>query len=275
MNPDSPTLAVGRSLAKFLVAVHAARILVGIVSVSIAIVTRDEIPTGQGFAVGCAVAGLVWTVGVAIAWPAIERSFTRHPALLWVDGVVLIGLMLVNKPWDSNVALPYGAFVLLVPYARPLHLAVLVVATSVVQYLPKLVLTSIDWRFAERVPPTTTTEWFTIYVGPLFCGTVAWALCLLFHGIRSEAVAWEAAQSALAQAEARSSHARTRRALANRLHETLSQVVRAIPLGLDGPPPAGLNEQALAARRTTIEVALDARPGVQQVARELRGEVPE
>ena len=274
MNHPDASSEVALSVRGYITAVHAARVVIAILSLAIAVDTMDEIPTATFLGVLLPVASIAWTVTVAARWRRIEQLLARRPGAIWVDSVVLVGLTLVDKPWDSLVALPYAAFFLVVPYARPLHLALLVLVSATVSYAPKILLSAVDWRYTNLVPPVTTTEWFTLYVGPVFCGTVALALCLLFHGIRVEATARSRVQEELTRTQIRYAQAHAQTALANRLHETLSQVVRAIPLRLDGNPPEHLPAEAAATRAALINTALDARPAVQQLARDLRSEVP-
>ena len=252
-------------------AIHTSRIIISAVSVLVAATTLEEIPGYTTFAVAVPVLGFLWMVLVAAAWPKLRVILDHHPALVWCDPAVLVGLMLINKPWDSLVVLPYCSFVFLVPWVRPSLLAVAVLATTVLGYLPKLLVTAADWRFADLVPPVSNVEWFTLYVGPLFCGTVAWALCLLYHGVATEVSAWDGANAALVQTRAAAVRIRTRQDLANRLHETLSQVVRAIPLRLDCDPPAGIDAEASAVRGRIVDLSLEVRPAVQAVARDLQG----
>lgn len=263
-----------RGVRQYLRAIHVSRIAIAAVAVLVAVVTIDEIPVGHVAGIAAPVAGLAWMVAVAVRWQWVRRQIDRRPWVVWLDAVVLVGLMVVNKPWDSLIVLPYCSFVLLVPFVRPRAMAVLVVATAVVTYLPKILLTLAGWRYAHLVPPVTTTDWLTVYVGPAFCGTVSWALCSLHAGVQSELTARENAERSLMDARAQASRLVARQRLANRLHETLSQVVRAIPLFLDGEAPTGVAPPAALVRHQIVELALETRPAVQAVARELK-EVPE
>lgn len=122
----------------------------------------------------------------------------------------------------------------------------------------------------DLVPPVSNTEWLTVYVGPAFCGTVAWALCSLYSGVQAELDARESAAKSLMDARAQASRLAARQHLANRLHETLSQVVRAIPFRLDGDAPAGIRPATRRLRQEIVDLSLETRPAVQAVARELR-----
>ena len=259
-----------RGVSHYVRAIHLSRIAIAAVTVMVALVTVDEIPVGHPFAIGAPIVGLVWMIVVAACWDEIRRQLVIRPWIIWMDPLVLLGLMVVNKPWDSLIVLPYCSFVLLVPFVRPRAMAVLVVVTAIATYLPKILLTLVGWRYAHLVPPVTTTDWPTVYVGPAFCGTVSWALCSLHAGVQSELTARESAERSLMDARAQASRLVARQRLANRLHETLSQVVRAIPLFLDGEAPKGITSAATVVRRQIIELALDTRPAVQSVARELK-----
>lgn len=254
----------------YVAVIHLARVAIAAVSLAIAIDTRDVTPFPATVGIWLASAAVGWTLLLAVSWRRIEQRIARWPRLIWLDGVVMVTLSLADKPWDSLVAMPYCSFVLLVPFVRPRHLALFVVVTAGLVYVPKLVALAIDWQHTEVVPPASTIGWLTLYVGPLFCGTVAWALCLLFSGIRSGIRERENARLELFEAEARHAVVSARIALANGLHETLSQVVRAIPLRLDGPPPVGLVSEALRTRDQIIETALRTRPALQQLSAELR-----
>lgn len=255
---------------RYLLAAHAARTVVTGFAFYVAILTTDEIPVAGQLSVGLAAVGFAWTLGLLIARLPIDRLLERHPRLIWLDATVLVGLMLIDKPWDAMGAVPFGAFLLLVVYARPQQILLLMGAMAMLQYLPRLVLEAADWRYADLTPPVSPADWLTAYVGPLFAGTVCWALCVLVAGVRRASADWLAAEAALTEAHVRQADARARRALADRLHETISQAVRAIPLRLDGPGGGDLGPEAVALRQEIGRLALSIRPQVQRVAERLR-----
>lgn len=267
---EAPTLARTAWLGHYLLAIHAGRICLAVACLSVAVLERDEIPLRAPVGVMLAAAALVWSVGVAALWKPVAHVLESRPGLIWLDSAVLIGLSLAEKPWGSLAPLPYGAFALLVPYVRPVQMAAVAIATAMLGYLPRLVLGAGDWRFADRTPPVSGTDWLTLYAGPLCCGAITLALCVLLRGVRNETEAWEREERTLTTVAAHRSELRARATLANRLHETFSQVLRAIPLRLDGEPPAGLVPEAITARSRIVALALSARPAVQQLTRELR-----
>lgn len=257
-------------IRRYLSAAHIARVAVAGFALFVAAETTDEIPVAGSLSIALAGAGLAWTLVTALAARPLGRRLGRRPRLILVDSAVLTALALADKPWDAMVAVPYLSFLLLVVYARPVVLAVITVVVAVLQYVPRLLLEAIDWRYAELCPPVTTADRLTAYVGPLFAGTICWALCILVTGVRRATADWQRAQASAAEAELRRANARARLALADRLHGTISQTLRAIPLRLDGPPPADASCEALGARSQIIERALALRPAVQQIARRLR-----
>jgi len=259
-------------LWRYLRAAHAARVVVAGFAVFVAVRTTDEIPVAGRFHIALAAAALAWTLALAIACRPLDRMLRRCPRLIWLDSVVLVGLALADKPWDAMVAVPYGAFLLLVVYGSPVGLAVLTVALALLQYVPKIALSAVGWRYAGLCPPVTTADWMTAYVGPLVAGTICVALCVLVNGVQKASADWDRAERVGTEAQVRGADARARRAVAERLHETISQAVRAIPLRLDGPAPAGLGDDAVRLRAGIAGLAREVRPQVQRVARELRAE---
>lgn len=259
-------------VVRYLLAAHASRVVVASFALYVAARTTNEIPVAGTLSVALAAAGVAWTLALALAWRPLDRLLARWPRLVWLDAAVLTGLMLVDKPWDAMIAVPYGAFLLLVVYGSPLGILALTAAMALVQYAPKLVLSAVDWRYAELCPPVNSADWLTAYVGPVFAGTICWALCVLVSGVRRASAEWDEAQAALTEAYIRRADARARRALADRLHETISQAVRAIPLRLDGHPGAELEPEALRLREEIAAFSLRLRPRVQSAARRLRAD---
>lgn len=257
-------------LRGYVAAVLAGRVLIAAVSLAVALDTRADIPIDAPVAPLVATAALCWCLITAAAWPALSQALEQRPNLVWVDTVVIVALMLAAKPWDSLVALPYGAFALLVPYVRPLSLAVAVGVTALASYAPKLLLVAVGWRHAHLAVPVNRLDWLTLCVGPIITGAVAFALCLLINRIRDELLAWEGAEAAATAAEAARARSAARRALAARLHETLSQAVRAIPLRFDDGPPEGVSARFLHLRDEALRVAARLRPSVQALARDLQ-----
>lgn len=255
---------------RYLMAAHGARSAVAGFALYVAARTTEEIPVAGWFSVALAAVGLVWVLTLAAFARPLDRLVRRRRGLIWADAAVLLTLSLLNKPWDAMVAVPFGAFLLLVIYGTPRGILALMALMSLLQYLPKLVLEAIDWRYADLCPPTSSAEWMTAYVGPVFAGTICWALCVLVAGVRRASDEWEHAQLSLTEAELRRADLRARRAVADRLHETISQAVRAIPLRLDSDPPPVVGEEAQQLRSRIAELAIELRPKVQRAARVLR-----
>ncbi len=255
---------------RYLMAAHGARAAVAGFALYVAARTTEEIPVAGWFSVALAAIGLVWVLTLAAFARPLDRLVRRRRGLIWADAAVLMTLSLLNKPWDAMVAVPFGAFLLLVIYGTPRGILALTVLMSLLQYVPKLVLEAVDWRYAELCPPTSSAEWMTAYVGPVFAGTICWALCVLVAGVRRASGEWELAQLSLTEAEIRRADLRARRAVADRLHETISQVVRAIPLRLDSDSPPAVGDEAQQLRSRITELALQLRPSVQRAARTLR-----
>ena len=260
----------GIDLGRFIGAAHLGRVALAGISLAVAVTTRDAIPGWTPVGVALACIGFIWVVGLYVQRDAVGRFLARRPGLVWVDFCVLGCLMVLDKPWDSLVAVPYGGFLLLVAYARPVQVAIATLVIAALSYLPKLVLSGVGWRYANRCPPVSAVDWLTAYVGPLFVGTIILTLCILVRGVADTRARWEGAQSAVTAAELRRAEADARRALANRLHETLSQAIRAIPLRLDGSPPDGVSERAIKIRSEIVAAALAARPVIQSAALRLR-----
>lgn len=260
---------------RYLLAAHAARFVVAAFALYVAARTTEEIPVAGWLSVVCASLGVAWVAGLGIFARRVDHLLRTRPRLLWVDPAVLIGLSLVNKPWDAMVAVPFGAFLLFVVYGTPRKIVGLIIAMATLLYLPKALLVALDWRYADLCPPTNTAEGLSAYVGPVFAGTICWALCVLVAGVSETTREWDEAQRALDQAERRRADARARRAIADRLHETISQVARAIPLMLDSSAPSELGDEARRLRSDISSLALRLRPQVQVAARALRDGSPE
>jgi hypothetical protein len=255
---------------RYLIAAHAARVFVALFALYVAARTTEEIPVAGWLSVTCAAAGVAWTLGLALSARPLDRLLTTRPRLVFVDSGVLVGLSLIDKPWDAMVAVPFGAYLLLVVYGKPRWILGLIIAMASLQYLPKIILEALDWRYAELVPPTSSAEWLTAYVGPVFAGTICWALCVLVAGVTTATRRWDEAQRSLTEAHVRRENARARRALADRLHETISQVARAIPLMLDSAEPDGMSDEARRLRAEITRLSLRLRPQIQVAARALR-----
>lgn len=255
---------------RYLLAAHAARFVVVVFALYVAARTTGEIPVAGWLSVLCAVLAVVWVGVLGLAARRVDHLLKSRPRLIWVDPAVLIGLSLIDKPWDAMVAVPFGAFLLFVVYGTPRKMVALMIAMAGIIYLPKAILVLVDWRYAALCPPTNTAEGLSAYVGPVFAGTICWALCVLVAGVSDATREWDDAQQAVNQAERRRSDARARRAIADRLHETISQVARAIPLMLDSRAPDELDDEGLRIRSEISGLALRLRPQVQVAARALR-----
>lgn len=269
MNHARPGADIPR-VRGYLRAAHAARLLVGAGALAVAINTRGEIPGGEALGIALAAVGLAWVAATALLAHPIARLLDAHPRLVLVDPAFLIALVLIDKPWDSLVALPYASFLLLVVYVSPGVLAALVVVAAVGSLAPKIVLSLAGWRHADLTPPFQTTDWVTQVAGPLIAGGITVALCTLVQGVRRASREWEAAEEALTAATVRREETRALLSLASRIHDTIAQVVRAIPLGLDGRPSDGLTPRAAEIRAEAITLSLQMRPELQRLARDAR-----
>lgn len=217
------------------------------------------------------VVALVWIVITALAAAPIARWVKGRPSVAWVDPIVLCVLMGVAKIYgDALLAMPYAAYVLLVAYMRPRRIIFATLFTIVLAYLPKLILIGIGSDLAPQTTPLDAGDWLTSYVGPIFAGITTWALCTLMVELQNTTMSYEALQDAVDRAEASRAGVSARQQLAARLHDTVSQVVRAIPLRLSDPGPNGESDQAAHIRREAVAVARSIRPELQSFALELR-----
>lgn len=257
---------------RYVAAVHIARITFGVNALTVATTNRSRLPGLEPVGVWLGAVALSWSLFWALAFfRKVGRADNYRPGFLWLDFGLLVGLMVLDKPWDSLTALPYGAVALLVPYARPRQILIGGAIAALLTYLPKVVALSLDWRYAALCAPVSLSDWMTDYVGPIFAATIGSVIALLLVRVRAATGRLDATQQSAAQAELDAAEASARRLLASRLHDTFSQAIRAIPLRLDGQGPDGLSPQATAIRKQVVATALAGRPAAQRLARELRG----
>lgn len=256
-------------VGRYLRAVHLGRIGIAIAALVVACMTYGEIPTEIPWTIVFAVIGLLWVTGVALAARKLARMVDRRPWLIWVDTCVLIGLMLIDRPVDSMVAMPYGAFALLVPFVTPLALTGAVGAVVVLGYLPRIVAHAVDWQYADRVPPTNTLEWATMYVGPVFAGSISIALCVLMRGVRGAQRERIRAESEAQAARVAASDAQSRRAIADGIHSSISSTARLVTYVLAQIPTTGHDATTQALRASVTEAAMALREDLQDYSKGL------
>lgn len=256
-------------VGRYLRAVHLGRIGIAIAALVVACMTYGEVPTTVPWTIVFACIGVAWVTGIALAARPLARLLDRRPRLIWVDTGVLVGLMLIDRPVDSMVAMPYGAFGLLVPFVTPLALGAAVGAVVVLGYLPRVVAHALDWQYADLVPPTNTLEWATIYVGPVFAGSISVALCVLMRGVRAAHAERLRVQKEAEAARAAASDAQARRAIVEGIHSSISATVRLVPIVVRQNPDLALNEETAQLRASLIEASSTLRGDFQAYSRAL------
>ena len=269
--PEDLTGRLEGGVRAFIRAAHLGRVALGGIGMIVAL-DADGRPTGNRWIdTGLTIGAMLWVCSLALLSSRLDTILRRRPRLIWIDTVVVLGLIAVDKPWDSLAALPYAALAFLVPYVRPAGLLAATAVAVVTGYVPKLVALVAAPADAGHIAPTTTADLLTAYIGPMIGGVFAWGACTLLHQVRQATARYEDAQQALTVAEERRAEIDARHALADQLHDTISQSIRAIPLRLDGPPPTGLSPLLLRTRSEIIATANSARPASRVLAKRLRG----
>lgn len=261
-------------VSRYLRAVHLGRIGIAIAALVVACMTYGEIPTRIPWTIVFAIIGLVWVSAIALLARPLGRLLDRRPRLIWIDTAVLVGLMLIDRPVDSMVAMPYGAFGLLVPFVAPLALTAAVCSVVVLGYMPRIVAHAVDWQYADLVPPTNTLEWATIYVGPVFAGSISIALCVLMRGVRGFQRERIRVEQEAQTARDAAYDAQARRAIVEGIHSSISLTVRLVPLVVAKIPEDERDAQTVELREELIETAGALREEFQTYAKTLIAPAP-
>lgn len=83
---------------QYLRAIHFSRVAIAAVAIVIAVVTIDEIPVAHPFGIVVPILGLGGMALVAARWRWIQARIAINPRIVWLDPLVLVGLMVLNKP---------------------------------------------------------------------------------------------------------------------------------------------------------------------------------